>query len=213
MTDIDLDPSLASHRAGLLLFDPLNIYLHPDDALREKHLQEWHTREKLQKLVEGARSNNVTVFYACGDHAPDGADVAVRLTETDMGLRPWGDRTPRGPRVRHGTEGAAIAPEVAPVDGDVVIPKKRWNAFHQTHLELALRSRGLKTLIIAGGSSDIGIVATAFAARDLDFGVVVVRDCCYSHKEGNNEFLMNRIFPTLARILTSDEVIALMKRN
>lgn len=92
-----------------------------------------------------------------------------------------------------------------------MIPKHRWSAFHQTHLELQLRCRGIKTVILVGGSSDIGIASTAFAARDLDFGIVIVRDCCYSHKEGNNEFLMNRIFPTLARIMDTNSVIAAMK--
>ena len=211
MPDVDLDPGLGRDRAGLIMFDPLNIYLHPDDPTREQHLRDWQTREKMQRLVEAARDSGVTVFYACGDHAPDSSDVAVRLTETDMSLRPWGERKPSGPQVRHGTAGAGIAREVAPRDGDVVIPKHRWSAFHQTHLELQLRCRGIKTIILVGGSSDIGIASTAFAARDLDFGIVIVRDCCYSHKEGNNEFLMNRIFPTLARIMDTNSVIAAMK--
>jgi nicotinamidase-related amidase len=211
MSDIDLDPSLARDRAGLIMFDPLNIYLHPDDPERERHVREWHIREKMTRLVQGARENGVTIFYACGDHSPDGADVAVRLSDTDMGLRPWGERKPTGPQVRHGTTGAAIAPEIAPRDGDVVIPKHRWSAFYQTHLELQLRSRGLKTVIIAGGSSEVGIVATAFAARDMDFGIVIVRDCCYSHREGNNDFLMTRVFPQMARVIDAENVIALMQ--
>lgn len=211
MADIDLDPRLSHDRAGLVMFDPLNIYLHPDDPEREQHLRDWQVREKMQRLVQGARDNGVTIFYACGDHAPDGSDIAVRLTATDMGLRPWGERTPTGPQVRHGTGGAKIAEEIAPRDGDVIIPKHRWSAFHQTHLELELRCRGIKTIILSGGSSDIGIASTAFAARDLDFGIVIVRDCCYSHKQGNNDFLMMRVFPTLARIMDAEEVVSLMK--
>lgn len=211
MPDIDLDPGLGRGRAALIMFDPLNIYLHPDDPEREQHLRDWQTREKMQRLVKAARESGVTICYACGDHAADASDIAVRLTDTDMGLRPWGQRKPSGPQVRHGTSGAEIASEVAPQAGDVVIPKHRWSAFYQTHLELELRCRGIRTIILVGGSSDIGIASTAFAARDLDFGIVIVRDCCYSHKQGNNDFLMTRIFPTLARIMDSESVIALMK--
>lgn len=212
MADIDLNPSLSSNRAGVVMFDALNTYLHPSDPAKEENLRKWQIRENMQRLLKGARDNGLTTFYPSGDHAADGSDVAVRLTDTDMELRPWGDRTPEfNPSARHGTSAAEIAPEVAPAEGDVMVPKHRWSSFFQTHLELQLRCRGLKTIIIAGGSSDVGIVSTAFAARDLDFGIVIVRDCCYSHRDGNNDFLMTRIFPRMARVMDADDAVALMK--
>lgn len=209
--DIDLNPSLAADRAGLIMFDSLNGYLHPEDPKKEANLQAWRIRENMHKLVAGAHDHGVTIFYGSGDHAPDGADIATRLTDTDMELRPWGDRDRTfNPGSRHGTKAAEIAPEVAPGPNDVMIPKHRWSAFFQTHLDLQLRTRGLKTVIIAGGSTDVGVVSTAFAARDLDYGIVIVRDCCYSHRDGNNDFLMTRIFPRMARVMDADEVIAQM---
>lgn len=209
--DIDLDPSLVATRAGLVMFDALNGYLHPDDPAKEANLGKWRSRENMQKLVHGAHAHGLTVFYASGDHAADGADIATRLTDTDMELRPWNgrDRT-FNPSSRHGSLAAEIAPEVAPGPGDVMVPKHRWSAFFQTHLELQFRTRGLKTVILAGGSTDVGIVSTAFAARDLDFGIVIVRDCCYSHRDGNNDFLMTRIFPRMARVMAVEEAVALM---
>jgi len=211
MPDIDLDPSLAKDRAGLVLFDPLHGYLHPADRDKEANLRKWRVRENMQRLVEGARANGVTVFYAFGDHAPDGADVASRLTDTDMDLNPWAGRERRFmPTHRRGDAGAAIAAEVAPTETDVMVPKHRWSAFFRTHLELQFRCRGLKTVILAGGSTDVGIVSTAFAARDLDFGLVIVRDCCFSHRGPNSDFLMDRIFPRMARVMTADQAVALM---
>lgn len=212
MPDIDLEPSLDKSRAAVIMFDSLNGYLHPEDPRKEENLRNWRIRENMQRLVEGAHANGLMVFYACGDHAADGSDIATRLTDTDMELRPWGgrDRT-FNPSARHGTSAAEIAPEVAPSAGDMVIPKHRWSAFYQTHLELQLRVRGLRTVIIAGGSTDVGVVSTAFAARDMDFGIVIVRDCCYSHRDGNNDFLMDRIFPRMARIMATDDVVESMK--
>lgn len=210
--DIDLNPSLAANRAGIVMFDALNGYLHPSDPAKEANLRNWHIRENMARLIKGARDNGLTVFYASGDHAPDGADIATRLTDTDMELEPWNGRDRLfNPGSRHGTEAADIAPEVAAAPGDVIIPKHRWSAFFQTHLDLQFRTRGLRTTIIAGGSTDVGIVSTAFAARDLDYGIVIVRDCCYSHRDGNNDFLMNRIFPRMARVMSVDEVIAEMR--
>ncbi|HZK49243.1 MAG TPA: isochorismatase family protein, partial [Thermoleophilia bacterium] len=40
--------------------------------------------------------------------------------------------------------------------------------FHGTCLELLLRARGIDTVLLVGGSTHVGIAATAFAGRDLD---------------------------------------------
>lgn len=213
MPNIDFDPALTAERAAIVMFDALNGYLHPDDPQKEANLASWEIRENMQTLLKGARANGLVTFYPSGDHAEDGADSAYRLTDTDMELRPWGDRKPSTkPNISHGSEAAEVAAIVAPVEGDMLIPKHRWSSFFQTHLELQLRCRGIKTIVIAGGSSDVGIVSTVFAARDLDFGIVVVRDCCYSHRDGNNDFLMNRIFPRMSRVMTAEEAVKLMKQ-
>jgi nicotinamidase-related amidase len=94
----------------------------------------------------------------------------------------------------------------------VAIPKQRWSAFFQTNLDLQLRVREIATIIIAGGSTDVGIASTVFAARDLDYGIVVVRDACYSTRGPNHDFFMDRVFPRMARVMTTDQVIALMRR-
>ena len=65
--------------------------------------------------------------------------------------------------------------------------------------------------MIAGGSTDVGIASTVFAARDLDYGIVVARDACYSSRGNNNEFFMDRVFRRMARVMTVDEAVALMK--
>lgn len=211
MTDIDLNPALTKDRAAIVMFDALNGYLHPEDPQKEANLKNWRIRENMQTLLAGARANGLVTFYPSGDHAVDGADVALRLTDTDMDLNPWGDRKREfGTGIRHGSDKAQVAPEVAPADGDMVIPKHRWSSFYQTHLDLQLRCRGLKTVVIAGGSSDVGVISTAFAARDMDYGIVIVRDCCYSHRDGNNDFLMKRIFPRMGRIMDAEDAVALM---
>ena len=210
--NIDLDPRLTKDRAALVLFDTLNGYLHPADPVKVENLKKWGILENMSRLVKGANDAGLIAFYGAADHAADGADVASRLTDTDMDLNPWGERERRFlPAHRHGQESAQIAPEVAPQEGDVMVPKHRWSAFHQTHLDLQLRVRGLSTIVIAGGSTDVGIASTVFAARDLDYGIVVVSDCCYSHRGDNNAFFMERVFPRMGRVMTTDEAIALMK--
>ncbi len=204
--------TLGPDHTGLILFDTLAGYLHPDDDAKAKALAEWGVLENMQRLVATARGLGVKVFYTHADHSADGSDTVPRLSDTDMDLNPWGARVRSFlPRHHRGTKGAEIAAEVAPEDGDVMVPKHRWNAFFQTHLELSMRSRGLDTVVIAGGSTDVGIAATAFAARDADFGLVVARDACFAHRGPNNDFFMDRIFPRMGRVMNVDQICALMK--
>ena len=207
-----LEKELSAQRAGLIMFDALNGYLHPDNPEKVQFLAERNIVPNMQRLIGGARKAGMTVFYPSGAHAPDGSDTVARLTDTDMELRPIDpSKQTIKPGFYKGSKEAEVAPEVAPAPGDVFIPKNRWNSFHQTNLDLQLRVRGIDTIIICGGSTDVGIASTVFAARDLDYGIVVVSDCCYSARGANNEFFLTRVFPRMGRVMTADEAVALMR--
>jgi nicotinamidase-related amidase len=207
-----LVPTLGAGHTGLILFDTLNGYLHPRDPAKQQFLAERSILPNMQRLLAGARHVGMTTFYPSGAHAQDGSDSVARLTDTDMDLKPGGsaDR-PIKPRFHKGSPDSEIAPELAPAAGDVVVPKHRWNSFYQTDLELHLRARGIDTIVIAGGSTDVGIASTVYAARDLDLGIVVIRDCCYSARGNNNEFFLDRVFPRMGRVMTVDQAVALMR--
>src|SRR6266849_5879816 len=86
-------------------------------------------------------------------------------------LRPLAPSAPRErkPVVAAGTWEAQVIDELEPQPQDYIIPKFRWSAFHQTYLDLALRNRNIDTLVIAGGSTDVGVASTAYTARDMDY--------------------------------------------
>jgi ureidoacrylate peracid hydrolase len=208
-----LDPKLSAGHTGLVLFDALNGYLHPhDNPAKVQFLAERNILANMQRLLAGARKAGMTTFYPSGAHAADGSDSVDRLTDTNMDLMPGGspDR-PIRPHFHAGSRDSEIAPELAPAEGDVVIPKQRWSSFFQTNFDLQLRVRGIETIVIAGGSTDVGIASTVYAARDLDYGIVVVRDCCYSTRGNNNDFFMERVFPRMGRVMDVDQVVALMR--
>jgi ureidoacrylate peracid hydrolase len=128
-----------------------------------------------------------------------------------MDLRPlMGGDKPIVPHIRKGSKDQEIAAELAPAAGDVLVPKNRWSSFYLTNLELQLRVRGIDTIVVAGGSTDVGIASTVFAARDMDLGIVVIRDACYSMRGNNNEFFMDRVFPRMGRVMTVDQAVKLM---
>ena len=208
-----LERHLSAGNTGLILFDALNGYLHPNNPAKVQFLAERNIIPNLQRLLEGARKAGMTAFYPSGAHAPDGADSVDRLTDTDMDLAPGGNaEKPIRPHFHAGSRDAEIAAELTPAKGDVMVPKQRWSSFFQTNLDLQLRARAIGTIVIAGGSTDVGIASTVFAARDLDYGIVVVRDACYSTRGANNDFFMDRVFPRMGRVMTVAQTVALMTR-
>ena len=96
---------------------------------------------------------------------------------------------------------------------DYYIVKYRWSAFHQTYLDLALRSRGIDTLIVSGGSTDVGVTSTLYSARDLDYNTIVASDACgTSHDQRAHDMLMELVFPRMSRVRTTDQVIEMIEK-
>jgi nicotinamidase-related amidase len=205
-----LDSSLKASHTALLLFDTLHGYLHPKDEAKAKFLKEKNILGNMQRLLQGARKHGLITFYAIGAHDADGADWVERLTDTDMNLNPIAANKPIGAAIHKDTAEFEIAAEIAPGPSDVLIPKHRWSAFLHTDLEFQLKVRNLDTIILAGGSTDVGIASTAFAARDLDVGLVLARDACYSMRGPNQDFFMDRVFARMGRVMSVDDAIRLM---
>jgi ureidoacrylate peracid hydrolase len=207
-----MEPTLGPDHTGLILFDSLNGYLHPKDPKKRKFLEERNILRNMTRLLKGARRAGLTTFYPSGAHAADGSDTVARITDTDMNLNPIDGRKGKSiaPGIHKGSKEQEVAPELKPAKGDVFVPKHRWNSFYNTDLEFHLKMRAIDTIVIAGGSTDVGIASTVFAARDMDLGIVVVSDCCYSARGNNNEFFMTRVFPRMGRVMDTDDVVKLM---
>jgi nicotinamidase-related amidase len=53
---------------------------------------------------------------------------------------------------------------LAVCDSDILITKRQWGAFYGTDLDLQLRRRGIKSVVLGGISTNIGVESTARAA-------------------------------------------------
>src|ERR1700675_2797711 len=91
-------------------------------------------------------------------------------------------------------------PELDHSPGDIVITKRQWGAFHGTELDLQLRRRGIKTIILGGVATNMGVESTARQARDLNYGVVLARQATTSLNAEMHDFAVNRIFPLISRV-------------
>lgn len=101
-------------------------------------------------------------------------------------------------------------PSLEPDARDLLVPKHRWSAFHGTFLDTALRARAVDTVILCGGSTGVGIASTAFAGRDLGYNLVIASDACTSPEEDNHRQLVKRVFPRMARVRSTAQVLAML---
>ena len=195
---------------ALLFFDMLNGHIKSGQAATTARYAPVIAAASV--LLNAARMQGMMVAYACANHRADNATTAHTIRDTDGRLRPLAlsDTREFKPVVAGGTREAQVIDELAPAAGDYLIPKYRWSAFFQTYLDLALRSRKIDTLIIAGGSTDVGVASTAFAARDLDYNLVVASDACSSPEQDNHDQFMRRIFPRMARVRTSAQIVTML---
>ncbi|MEA2639953.1 MAG: hypothetical protein QOF51_1347 [Chloroflexota bacterium] len=205
MAEFPIEPS----KTAMLFFDTLNVYLHPASAETRAVIEKSGIIQRMVRMNDACRTAGIAVFYGQADHRPDGKDFASLVVDRGHGGKP-GDpptRTVR-PAAVAGSNEVEIIAELAPQPGDYVVKKHRWSTFYQTHLELSLRSAGIDTIMIAGGSTEVGVASTAYSARDHDFNLVILRDACRSGVDEINDFFMDRVFPIFARVMTVDEAIA-----
>jgi nicotinamidase-related amidase len=198
---------LDAGRTALLLFDLLEGHVNKDADSRARFDP---VIANAALLLAKARETGAMVIYARADHRADRSTSALTLRDTDNRLQPLqpGDRD--GPLLTGGTQETEVVKEVAPRPEDLIVPKHRWSAFHGTYLDLALRTQGIDTLVLVGGSTDVGIASTAFAARDYDYNLVIASDACTSPEQDNHDQLMRRVFPRMARVRTTAQIAAML---
>lgn len=103
---------------------------------------------------------------------------------------------------------ADLVPELGPEPGDLVITKRQWGAFHGTELDLQLRRREVRTIVLGGISTNIGVESTARGAFEHGYAQVLVEDAMASHSAEAHDFAVKQIFPRLGQVRSTEAVLA-----
>ena len=101
--------------------------------------------------------------------------------------------------------GAAIHPDVAPADGEIVVYKNRVSAFAGNNLQQILAVQGIDHLVLAGIATSGIVLSTALQAADLDYQVTVLSDACADRDPALHDALITGVLSRRGEVATVDE--------
>jgi nicotinamidase-related amidase len=141
--------------------------------------------------------------------------VRVGFDDSDLASVPATSRmavtiASRGQELHADAPGSAIHDHVAPAETDIVVRKTRVGAFSTTDLAEQLRDRDLSTLILSGISTSGVVLSTVRDAHDRDFQVLVLADGCADRDPDVHDFLMAKIFPRQADVISIEELSGIL---
>lgn len=135
--------------------------------------------EPIRVLLTACRTNGLPVIYTREGHRPDLADLHYpKQRRAELAGCPIGSKGPMGRFLVRGEPGWDIIPELAPEPGELIIDKPGHGAFHQTDLDLILRNRGLRNLIITGVTTEVCVHSTLREADDRGYDCLLLGNCC-----------------------------------
>ncbi len=133
------------------------------------------------RVLAAARKRGMLVVHTREGHRPDLTDCPPTKLVRGRGKTRIGDPGPMGRILVRGEIGHDIVPELYPRAGEPIIDKPGKGAFYATDLELILRDRGIKTLIVCGVTTEVCVHTSVREANDRGYECVVLSDCVGSY--------------------------------
>jgi nicotinamidase-related amidase len=148
-----------------------------------------------QALAERFRAAKATVVLVNVAFSADGGDM----------LRQRVDEAPPMPAGGFPAGWSEFPPGLMQ-PGDLLITKRQWSAFYGTELDLQLRRRGIRSIVLGGVSTQIGVESTARQAYEHGYELLIVKDATTSSVAEGHAMSMKHILPRLARLVQSDAI-------
>lgn len=206
---------LRPNQTALVIIDMQHGFLDPGAALEVPEGRA--IVPNLQRLVCACRERHVPIIFTefvystavpCLRGDPFGPEHLPAESDRPTGFGRPSDNCLIAPRVGTGANSADTIAELAPQPDELVVRAHTYDKFLGTPLDLALRCRGIRYLILTGIVTDICVNATLMTAANLDYRVTAVTDGVATLWPDIQRACFDIWRRKFARLRTTEEVIA-----
>jgi ureidoacrylate peracid hydrolase len=170
-------------RTALLVIDMQRGFLEPGAALEVPAGRD--IIPNLRRLIAASRRKGVPVIFTqfvystavpCLRGDPFGPEHLPARPGRPTGLGLPSGNCLVGPLAGRGPNSAEVVPELAPGPDELVVRGHSYDKFLGTPLDLALRGRDARCLLVTGILTDVCVNCTLLSAANRDYRVTAVTD-------------------------------------
>ena len=214
--------NLSSDNAALIIIDMQNDFCHQEgfygrnsDLIAPLGLNPQLVTDgipKIKPVLEAARKSGFFIVHTqiIRDSVPDAVstihDIVPATFEAVSAAQ-------GAPSLEPGSWGSEIHDELKPLTGEYIVQKRSFSAFYGTDLEVALRRRGITTVILVGTITYACVLHTAFDANVRDFDVIVASDSTLSWDIGLQEPAMRIVDLIIGKTQSTEDIIKAIKNS
>ncbi len=151
--------------------------------------------DQAAKLLASFRAHGAFVVLVKIGYSSDAKDRLSPLCDAPLGKA--------GPMP---ADSLALVPELNVQPSDYQIAKKQWGAFYGTDLDLQLRRRGMKTLVLTGISTAFVVESTARDAYERGYNQIFAEDAMTAMTAEEHNTAVTRIFPRIGLVRSTAEI-------
>ncbi len=164
------------------------------------------TVEQIGRLLAAARSAPVPVFYLTVSRRADSGGSTANCLLLALGRK--------GTPLLPGSPQQAVVEALAPQPGDYVVNRSHGvTPFHGTELDQLLRNLGVKTVVAAGVSVNIGITGMTIEAVNCGYQVVIPRQAVSGTPDDYVDAVFEHSLRLLATVTGVEEVVQAWERQ
>lgn len=149
------------------------------------------------KAIASARAKKILIIYVVVGFRQGAPEVSMNNKSFGEGKERYGKMNMQ--------EFMTVHPALQPLEGELIVTKRRVSSFTGSDLEVLLRAMGIQHIVLAGIATSGVVLSTTREAADKDYRITILSDGCADRDEEVHRVLITKIFPRQADVITVEE--------